>query len=214
MLIFVFLCFSFISETEILFLLLTFSGNMNISSFIILGVGLSVDSLAASITTGACSIKLRVSQIIRVAFYMAAFQASMPLIGWFIGSSFKGVVAAYDHWIALFLLGAIGGKLIYDGLRKAEEEASCLCPSNRLVLAGMALATSVDALVVGIGFGVLNINIWMAVTVIGITTFLFSLTGVLLGMSIGERINKGIEIFGGLVLIGLGIHIFLLHTVE
>ncbi|WP_025006773.1 manganese efflux pump MntP [Marinilabilia salmonicolor] len=187
---------------------------MSISSFIILGVGLSVDSLAASITTGACSIKLRVSQIFKVALYMAVFQASMPLIGWFIGSSFKGLVAAYDHWIALFLLGSIGGKLIYDGLRKAEEETSCFCPSNHLVLAGMALATSIDALVVGIGFGVLSIHIWMAVFIIGITTFFFSVAGVLLGMTIGERLNRGLEVLGGLVLIGMGFKIFLSHTIE
>ncbi|PRZ00982.1 putative Mn2+ efflux pump MntP [Marinilabilia salmonicolor] len=191
-----------------------FSGNMSISSFIILGVGLSVDSLAASITTGACSIKLRVSQIFKVALYMAVFQASMPLLGWFIGSSFKGLVAAYDHWIALLLLGSIGGKLIYDGLRKAEEESSCLCPSSHFVLAGMALATSIDALVVGIGFGVLSIHIWMAVFIIGITTFFFSVAGVLLGMTIGERLNKGLEVLGGLVLIGMGLRIFLSHTIE
>lgn len=213
----IFIClmfYVFIQKLKCYFCYSLFSGKMSISSFIILGVGLSVDSLAASITTGACSTKLRVTQILKVALYMAVFQASMPLIGWFIGSSFKGLVAAYDHWIALFLLGAIGGKLLFDGLRKVEEETSCLCPSNHLVLAGMALATSIDALVVGIGFGVLSIHIWMAVFIIGITTFFFSVAGVLLGMTIGERLNKGLEVLGGLVLIGMGLKIFLSHTIE
>ncbi len=177
-------------------------------------MGLSVDSLAASITTGACSLKLRLSQILKIAAFMAVFQASMPLLGWVIGRSFKNMVVAYDHWIALLFLVAIGAKLIYDGLRNDEGEVSCLCPSNHLLLAGMALATSIDALVVGIGFGVLSINIWQAVVIIGVTTFLFSITGVLLGMRVGERINKGIEVFGGLVLIGLGLKIFLSHVIE
>lgn len=145
---------------------------------------------------------------------MSVFQASMPLLGWFIGSSFKNMVVAYDHWIALLLLGTIGAKLIYDGLKKEENETSCLCPSNHLMLAGLALATSIDALVVGIGFGVLSIDIWQGVIIIGVTTFLFSVSGVLLGMRVGERINKGIEVFGGLVLIGLGLKIFLSHIIE
>jgi putative Mn2+ efflux pump MntP len=187
---------------------------MSIISFIILGAGLSVDSMAASITTGACAVKIRFTQILRIAFFMSVFQAGMPLLGWYIGSSFKNMVEAYDHWIALLFLGAIGGKLIYDGLQKKDDVTSCICPSNHLLLAGMALATSIDALVVGIGFGVLSVNIWQAVLIIGVTTFLFSLTGVLLGKTIGERINKKIEVIGGLVLLGLGVKIFLSHSIE
>jgi putative Mn2+ efflux pump MntP len=185
---------------------------MNITTFIILGAGLSVDSLAASIPTGACAIRIRLSEILKVGVSISVFQGSMPLFGWFIGSSFKSMVEAYDHWIALLLLGVIGGKLIYDGVNEKNDDASCLCPSNHLLLLGMALATSIDALVVGIGFCILSLNIWLAALIIGVTTFLFSITGVLLGITIGERINKGIEVIGGLVLIGLGIKIFLSHT--
>ncbi|WP_462319524.1 manganese efflux pump MntP [Marinilabilia sp.] len=186
---------------------------MTVFSFLIIGIGLSVDSMAASVTTGACSARIKLKDILKVAAFMSFFQASMPLIGWFIGSSFKNVVQAYDHWIALFMLVLIGGKMIMDGLKEQDSEVSkCLCPSNHLMLTGMAFATSIDALVAGIGFGILSINIWLATMIIGVITFVFSVAGVILGKTIGTRLNMGMEIIGGIVLIGLGVKIFLSHT--
>ncbi|PWD97785.1 manganese efflux pump MntP [Marinilabilia rubra] len=186
---------------------------MTVFSFLIIGIGLSVDSMAASVTTGACAGRIKVMEILKVAAFMSVFQGSMPLLGWLIGSSFKNVVQAYDHWIALFMLVLIGGKMIVDGLKEKDPDASaCLCPSNHLMLAGMALATSIDALVVGIGFGILSINIWLAVMMIGGITFIFSVAGVILGKTIGSKLNMGMEIIGGIVLIGLGLKIFLSHT--
>jgi len=186
---------------------------MTVFSFLMIGIGLSVDSMAASVTTGACTSRIKFGEILKVAAFMSIFQASMPILGWLIGSSFKGVMQAYDHWIALFMLVGIGGKMIFDGIKEKDSDTStCLCPSNHLMLAGMALATSIDALVVGIGFGILSINIWMAVLIIGVITFVFSVAGVILGKTIGSKLNMGMEIIGGIVLIGLGVKIFLSHT--
>ncbi len=143
---------------------------------------------------------------------MAVFQGGLPLVGWLVGSTFRSVIESYDHWIAFVLLLIIGGKLIYEGIIDKGEQNSKINPTNNLMLAGMALATSIDALIVGVGFGLIDVNIWMAMLVIALATFLFSVVGVYLGRKIGTRINKGIDIFGGLVLIGLGLKILLEHT--
>ncbi len=184
---------------------------MNIFSLILIGVGLSIDSLAASITTGACCKCIKKIHIFKVAIFMAVFQGLMPYIGWLIGSGFKSVIEDYDHWIAFFLLFLIGFKLIYEGITASDDNCSNFNPSNNLLLIGMAIATSIDALVVGIGFGVIDINIYLAMLIIGLLTFMFSSSGVVIGRKIGNKINTGIDIFGGLVLIGLGIKILLSH---
>ncbi len=184
---------------------------MNLFSLILIGVGLSIDSLAASITSGACTKNIKIKQIIKIASVMALFQGTMPLIGWIIGSSFKNLIEDYDHWIAFILLLAIGSKLIYDGFKNDSNKEASDNPTSNMVLAGMALATSIDAMILGIGFGLIKMNIWLTMLVIGATTFLFSTTGVFIGKKIGDRINKGIEIIGGIVLISIGLKILLAH---
>lgn len=184
---------------------------MNLITLSLIGIGLSVDSLAASITTGACSRKIRVSHVLKVAVFMAVFQGTMPLLGWIIGSSFKSVIASFDHWVAFILLLGIGGKLIYEGIKSSNDENSGLAPTKTLLLMGMALATSIDALIIGISFGLIDVDIWLAMVVIGIATFIFSSLGVLVGKKIGKSINKGIEVAGGMVLIALGLKILIEH---
>lgn len=170
-----------------------------------------MDSFAASLTTGACAKKIRFIHIIKIAFFMAVFQGAMPLIGWLIGSSFKNLIKNFDHWIAFILLLAIGGKLIYEGLKKINGKEAIADPANNLLLVTMALATSIDALIIGVSFGIVNVNILMAMLVIFVATFFFSSIGVVLGKKIGNKINKGVEIFGGLVLIALGTKILIEH---
>ncbi len=183
---------------------------MSTVSLFLIGVGLSIDSLAASITTGACSCNIRLKHVLKVAVFMALFQGTMPFIGWLIGSSFKSIIEDYDHWVAFILLLSVGCKLIYDGLKNSNEKVD-VNPTNNMFLALMALATSIDAMILGIGFGLIEINIWLAMIIIGTTTFLFSGIGVFVGDKLGNKINKRIEIFGGLVLIGLGIKILVEH---
>ncbi len=184
---------------------------MNLITLSLIGIGLSVDSLAASITTGACACKIRVNHVLKVAVFMAVFQGTMPLLGWIIGSSFKSVIASFDHWVAFVLLLGIGGKLIYEGIKSFHDEKTGLAPTKTLLLMGMALATSIDALIIGISFGLIDVNIWLAMVVIGISTFIFSSLGVLVGKRIGKSINKGIEVAGGMVLIALGVKILVEH---
>ncbi len=183
---------------------------MDVLSLTLIGVGLSIDSLAACVTTGACSKSLKIKQAIKIATLMAFFQGAMPLIGWFIGISFKTLVESYDHWVAFILLLSVGGKLIYDGIQNANSTAKT-SPTNNLLLIGMAFATSIDAMILGIGFGLIELNILLAMLIIGLTTFLFSIFGLFVGNKIGHKINKGIEIFGGLILIGLGFKILVEH---
>ncbi len=183
---------------------------MNLLSLTLFGVGLSIDSLAASIATGACSKQIKLKHVLKVAAFMAFFQGTMPLIGWLIGLSFRKIIEDYDHWVAFILLLGIGGKLIYDGVKNSIKQVETNSTKNML-LAGMALATSIDAMILGIGFGLIKTNIWLAMIIIGFTTFMFSSAGVFLGEKLGNKINKGIEIFGGLVLIGLGLKILLEH---
>ena len=181
---------------------------MNLFTLALIGVGLSIDSFAASITTGACSYRVKVGHVLKIAAVMAFFQGFMPLIGWGIGQRFKSIIAGFDHWVAFVLLLIIGIKFIYEGIRSMGDACqSGFMFKNNLVLMGMALATSIDALIIGVSFGLMEINIWFAMLIIAISTFVFSSLGVVVGQKIGEKINKGIEIFGGAFLILLGVKI-------
>lgn len=142
---------------------------------------------------------------------MSFFQALMPLIGWIAGSGLEHYIEKLDHWIAFIMLTAIGGKMIFEGITNKGVD-KCFCPTKNWVLLGMALATSIDALIVGVGFGILNMPIILPVIVIGIVTLIFSFIGVYLGHKIGNRYNAGLEIIGGLLLFGLGLKILLEHT--
>lgn len=186
---------------------------MSILSLTLISFGLSIDSLAASITTGASIDKIKKRYVLKVALFMAFFQGTMPLLGWLLGVNSKQFIEAYDHWVAFSLLLVIGGKLIYDGItdNSDDENEQLKTPTSNLILAGMALATSIDAMVIGIGFGVISVNIWLAIGIIGLTTFVFSSAGVYVGKKMGNRINSSIEVLGGGVLIALGTKILIEH---
>ena len=134
---------------------------------------------------------------------MSFFQGGMPVIGWLAGHGFKKYIEEFDHWIAFGLLAAIGLKMIYEGIKKSSGD-SCFCPSRTHVLISLALATSIDALIVGIGFGVINAPLLKSVLVIGGTTFIFSIVGVFIGHKLGSRIKVKLEIPAGIILILLG----------
>ena len=155
--------------------------------------------------------KVKIRNALKVASFMAFFQALTPLIGWLAGSSFQHYIESFDHWVAFLLLLAIGGKMIYEGVKHKDKEKKSFSPTTNLMLIGMAIATSIDALIVGIGFGLLEVSIIIPVLIIGGLTFLFSALGVLLGNKIGIRYNSGLEIFGGIILAGLGIKILVDH---
>ncbi|NLE62642.1 MAG: manganese efflux pump [Bacteroidales bacterium] len=181
---------------------------MDIISILFIAIGLAMDSFAVSISTGTCSAVFRYKQALLTAFIMGLFQALMPVLGWILGYSFADYIADFDHWVAFLLLSYLGGKMIYESFRKKENR--CIAVSLKtLVILG--IATSIDALAVGISFAFLKINILLPVVIIGLIAFVFSFAGVVIGFRFGKLKFIKVELIGGLILIGIGIKILIEH---
>jgi manganese efflux pump family protein len=183
---------------------------MQLLTIIIIAVGLSMDAFAVSVVSGSVYKQLKIKHAFRMAVFFGGFQAIMPLIGSLAGISLKGYVANYDHWVAFVLLSAVGAKMIYESFKIASAEEN-FNPENIMVLLVLSIATSIDALVVGITLSFLQVSIATAVTIIGIVTFVLSYLGVLIGKKFGHFFENKIEAIGGLVLIGLGAKILFEH---
>lgn len=184
---------------------------MGIAELIIIAIGLSMDAFAVSVCKGLSVQKVRPVHLGKTALWFGGFQALMPLVGYFLGVSFADFVSTVDHWIAFILLGIIGGNMIKESSHKDEDLNVDPDFSFKPMLA-MAVATSIDALAVGVSFAFLKVSIWEAVTLIGITTALFSATGVLIGNFFGARWKSKAEFAGGFILIAMGLKILLEHT--
>lgn len=184
---------------------------MSITEILLIAIGLSMDSLAVSITCGIILKKFRIRHIFRIALYMGIFQGIMPLLGWVAGVSFQKHISDYDHWIAFGLLSVLGGKMLYEGIFSKEDDAKTIDPTKAVTLLGLAIATSIDALAVGVSFAMLNISVAEPIIIIGITTFLLSFIGATFSSKFGNRLNLKMEIVGGLILIGIGIKIVIDH---
>lgn len=184
---------------------------MTILTIILLAVGLSFDTFAVSVTCGIARRHIVFWEAFRVAIVFAFFQATMPLLGWFLGLSIKSIIEPIDHWLALALLSIIGIKMIIEAFGK-EEFNGALDPLIPKVLLTLALATSIDALAVGIGFVAVDVNIVHAYLIIGVITYLVAMLGMLFGKKIGAVIGKRMEVVGGMILIALGIKIVLEHS--
>ena len=185
---------------------------MSFLDLLLIAVGLSMDAFAVSITNGLCCRDLTRGQMIRIGVCFGGFQALMPTIGFFLGRSFSAYIAALDHYIALVLLGFIGGKMLYDALHESEEETAAGYTLTLRMLLMQGIATSIDALAVGVSFAALpDMHIGVCAGVIGLTTFLFSVVGVTFGKRFGTRLGSHAQMVGGLLLIGIGIKIFVEH---
>lgn len=184
---------------------------MHIAEILILAVGVSMDAFAVSICKGLSVCKVRPRHASLAAAWFGGFQALMPLIGYFAGVAFADIVSSVDHWIAFVLLGIIGGKMVKESFEK--DECCCTDPdfSFRTMLA-MAVATSIDALAVGVSLAFLKANIWSAVLIIGLTTGAFSAAGIYIGNIFGNRYKSKAEFAGGLILILIGTKILCEHT--
>ncbi|WP_372753716.1 manganese efflux pump MntP family protein [Labilibaculum sp.] len=183
---------------------------MELFSIIFLALGLSVDSFAASLCSGLAIKKIRFFQAVKIAFFLALFQGGMPIIGWFTGWELKDLIKDYDHWIAFILLAGLGSKMIYESIH-CKEKDSAFNPLKLSVLIGISIATSIDALVIGLSLALLHIVIWFPALIIGVVTFIVSMLGMLLGKKIGSKTSKKFEIFGGIVLIAIGLRILIEH---
>jgi len=204
--------FCFYVNPNIYQAVLAFSFFISMSFFevFLIAISLAMDSFAISITAGLILKEFSSKHFIRIAFYMGLFQALMPIIGWMIGVSFKHYIVSFDHWIAFLLLLGLGGKMIYDDL-KCEGEEDSFDPQKRLVVMGLALATSIDALVVGVNFAFLDMSITMPIYLIGIVSFILSLLGVFIGCYLGTKVKVKFTLIGGIILIGLGVNILNEH---
>lgn len=180
----------------------------------LLGVGLSMDAFAVSVCKGLGMRKLNKKQALIIGLYFGGFQALMPLIGWLLGSQFQQYITRIDHWIAFILLGFIGGKMMVEAVREWNEEETVEvmdAPIDHKNMFVLAVATSIDALAVGITFAFLNTPIIEAITIIGITTMVLSIIGVIVGNFFGSRYKSKAEFIGGLILVLLGLKILLEH---
>lgn len=201
------------------------------------GVGLSMDAFAVAVCKGLGMRRIHWGQTFVIALFFGGFQALMPLIGWAVGSLFSSYITAVDHWIAFGLLVFIGAKMLWDAAH--ENVADCVCgrdcaacvkrgtpacadpvtaesapvapPLDYRELVMLAVATSIDALAVGVTFAFLGVNIWVAIVIIGVTTFALSFAGVAVGNQFGARFEKPATIAGGVVLILLGLKILAEH---
>ncbi len=185
---------------------------MTFLDIFLIGIGLSMDAFAVSICKGLCMKRINYSHSLIIALFFGGFQALMPLIGFYLGTFFEIYITAIDHWIAFVLLLYIGGKMLLDAIKDDEDEIVCPVDNclNYKELFIMAVATSIDALAVGITFSFYkNTNIFANISVIGITTFIIAFGGVVIGNKFGTRFKKKAGISGGVILILIGLKILL-----
>ena len=185
---------------------------MGIIEIFLIGIGLSMDAFAVSVCKGLGMHRVNYAHALVIALFFGVFQGLMPVIGWLVGNAFAVYVTAVDHWIAFALLAFVGGKMLWDAFHdEGEEDESVADRLDPCELFMLAIATSIDALAVGISFSFLQIDIVVAALIIGCTTFVLSLAGVVVGNRFGARFEKPSQIAGGIVLIAIGLKILLEH---
>lgn len=186
---------------------------MSFIEIILLAIGLSMDSLAVSVAGGAVIRNCTAGNIFKIASVLGLFQAGMTVAGFAAGLGFKRYIYAFDHWIAFILLLYLGGKMVVDSMKKEGEEESKANPLCNKTLCGLGIATSIDALAIGVSLAMLKATIMLEAAAIGIVTFLLSAFGVYFGGRFGRKVNLRLDLVGGLILIGIGVKILLEHTV-
>jgi putative Mn2+ efflux pump MntP len=181
---------------------------MEFITILVIAIGLSFDTFAVSVSSGVILPRINFREGISIAIVLAFFQALMPLIGWGAGKTVVNLFRDFDHWIAFILLAVLGVKMIYESFGKEGEK---LNPLQLKVRISMAIATSIDALVVGFSFAFLEYKILFSTLIIGSVTFLVSMLGLLFGKKVGARLGKRMEVAGGIILIAIGLKILIEH---
>lgn len=182
---------------------------MDYLTIIIIAIGLSMDSFAVSISNGLSIKNLKFYDALIIAIFLSVFQGLMPVIGWLLGIGIEKYIKEIDHWVAFVFLGIIGIKMIYEGLTSTKEPQRVAL--NFITMIAQSIATSIDALIIGISFALLGWKIILPAIIIGLTTLLFSMTGLRIGKEIGIKFGKSATIIGGLVLIAIGTKILIEH---
>ena len=182
---------------------------MNFIELFLLAVGLSMDAFAVSVCKGLSVKELKLKHALLAGMYFGGFQGLMPVIGYFAGSYFSDLISSYDHWIVFILLALIGGNMIKESLNKEEENLNDSFSFKTMLL--LAIATSIDALAVGVSFAFLQVNILVAASFIAVTTFVLSAIGIKIGNIFGSKYKSKAELAGGVILILIGLKILLEH---
>ncbi|MFH1038950.1 MAG: manganese efflux pump MntP family protein [PVC group bacterium] len=185
---------------------------MDLVSLFLISIGLAMDAFAVSIASGFKMKVLNPAHALIIALFFGGFQALMPVIGWAAGVRFRVILSGFDHWAAFGLLAAIGVKMIYESFKLDDQEQTD-ADFNFPVLLTLSLATSIDALAVGLSLSFLRVAIALPAVIIGTVTFLLSFLGVVLGNKVGHFFERKIEIAGGIILIGIGIKILIEHLI-
>lgn len=188
------------------------NGGLDLPTIFFIAVGLAMDAFAVSVASGLAVSKLRVRYALRMALFFGLFQALMPVAGWLLGFGFRQTIQEFDHWLAFALLAAIGVKMIYESF-KLEEVENPRDPMSITLLLVLSVATSIDALAVGLTLTFIKVPIATPAVIIGLVTFSISFAGVYLGDKFGHFFEKKIEALGGLILIGIGLKILIEHLV-
>jgi len=182
---------------------------------LVIAFGLAMDCFAVSLGIGASPTPCTPRSIFRLSFHFGLFQGGMTLLGWLLGSTMVNLIAGFDHWIAMLLLAWVGGRMVFEGLSRHEEKPveECNDPTRGSSLIMLSVATSIDALGVGLSLALLKVNVIAASLVIGAVSLIVSVIGLLGGSRLSRRFGKGVEVLGGLVLIAIGFRIVLTHTI-
>lgn len=176
----------------------------------LIAVGLSLDAFAVAVSSGVTIKPVRLRDSLTIAAFFGAFQALMPVLGWLGGTGLRGLITGMDHWVAFVLLAAVGGRMIYESFPKPDPKPAA-DPRQVPVLLMLAVATSIDALAVGIGLSFIKVAIIRPALIIGAVTFGFSFLGVYIGKKVGRLLGRRVELAGGLILILIGIRILISH---
>ena len=193
---------------------------MEFFSVVVIAAGLAMDAFAVSLTNSTVIKGLELKHGLRMALFFGFFQMIMPVIGWAAGLTFSGYIDRFSHWVAFGLLVFVGGRMIYSELvPKKEDEEGCRDEDGRdcrhlPTLFLLSVATSIDAMAVGLSFAMINVAIILPSVIIGAVTFIISLIGYFLGCRLGHRINFSLDIIGGIILIGIGFKILIEHMVQ
>lgn len=175
---------------------------------ILIAIGLALDAFAISLSLGTLGPPGGFRAALRLSSHFGLFQFLMPIIGWFVGLNIAPLIYTFDHWVAFILLSFVGGRMIYQSFNKSKKILKD-DPSKGFSLILLSLATSMDALVIGLSLAMLNLDIWYPAVIIGLITAFLSLIGIRIGKVLGKKYGKIMEIFGGTILLGIGLKILL-----
>lgn len=184
---------------------------MPIWTIFLIAIGLAMDCFAVSLGVGTAGTVTGTRPTFRLFFHFGLFQGAMTLLGWLAGKTVVGYIASIDHWIAFVLLAFVGIRMIRGGLSKESDEPSIPDPSRGMTLVMLSIATSIDALAVGLSLALLDVNVLWSALLIGLVSAALSLVGLNLGNQLGMRFGKTMEVIGGLILIGIGIRVLITH---